>query len=484
MGYDVIVIGAGLGGLTAGAKLAKDGKKVLVIEQHDRPGGCATTFKRKDFTFEVGLHEMDGLDRTDLKTKIFRELNVFDNVEFLKVPEFYHFVNDKTQITIPHDPEKAVDILIKQFPREKAGIESFFDKIMNARKKNMEENETEQNLGDFLDTIIKDELLKLVLLGNLGYFHDDPYTLSLSYYAAAQGRYFRGGGNYIKGGSQMLSDYLASCIMANGGKVLLNHNVEHIISENGKAKGVEFIPNKSEKEHHKKEYADIIIANVSIPDVVNKLLSENAGNPIKNQIKDMKTGASLLSLYLGFKKPLKELGSQHYSYFIYDESVHKQADILDNNQGPFDKRSFTFIDYSQIDAGLAPKGKSVGVVCCIDYPDIWKSMDKDAYNKEKERVAQSFINRLEKIFPGIKKEIEYYEVATSKTVEKYIKTPNGAVYGFAQTPENVMKEKIVPIENLHFASAWTKIGGGFSGAIYSGYLCAYNIIKAKSRRLK
>ena len=62
MDYDVIVVGGGLGGLTAGAKLAKEGRKVLLIEQHDRPGGCATTFKRRDFIMEVGLHEMDGLD--------------------------------------------------------------------------------------------------------------------------------------------------------------------------------------------------------------------------------------------------------------------------------------------------------------------------------------------------------------------------------------------------------------------------------------
>ena len=69
MQYDIIIIGAGLGGLTAGAKLAKEGKKILLIEQHDRPGGCATTFKRKDLVFEVGLHEMDGLDKRAMKTR-------------------------------------------------------------------------------------------------------------------------------------------------------------------------------------------------------------------------------------------------------------------------------------------------------------------------------------------------------------------------------------------------------------------------------
>ncbi len=76
--HDVVIIGAGLGGLIAGAKLAREGKKVLVIEQHDRPGGYATTFQRGDYTLEVGLHEMDGPAPGDIKTKIFNDLGVFD----------------------------------------------------------------------------------------------------------------------------------------------------------------------------------------------------------------------------------------------------------------------------------------------------------------------------------------------------------------------------------------------------------------------
>ena len=177
MEYDIIVIGGGLGGLTAGAKLAKEGRKVLLIEQHDRPGGCATTFKRRDYTFEVGLHEMDGLDRRDMKTRIFNDLGVFDHVEFLKVPEFYHFKNERFDITIPHDADRAMDVLTEKFPSEKEGIEAYFDQVLNARKKAKEsEGKTEITLGEFLDSIIKNEDLKLVLLGNLGYFHDDPST--------------------------------------------------------------------------------------------------------------------------------------------------------------------------------------------------------------------------------------------------------------------------------------------------------------------
>ncbi len=106
--FDAIIIGAGLGGLTAGAKLAKEGKKICLIEQHIIPGGCATTFKRKDFTVEVGLHEMDGLDKNDPKVNVFNDLNVFNNVEFIKVPEFYRFKHGETDIVMRIKSRKQI----------------------------------------------------------------------------------------------------------------------------------------------------------------------------------------------------------------------------------------------------------------------------------------------------------------------------------------------------------------------------------------
>jgi phytoene dehydrogenase-like protein len=135
MKYDIIIIGAGLGGLIAGAKLSREGKKVLLIEQHNRPGGCATTFKRKNFTFEVGLHEMHGPSPSDLKTKIFNDLDVFNNVEFIRIPEFYRFVNDRVEVIIPHDPELAIDRLSGLFPQETDGIKAYFDQLLKPRKK-------------------------------------------------------------------------------------------------------------------------------------------------------------------------------------------------------------------------------------------------------------------------------------------------------------------------------------------------------------
>ena len=132
--FDVIIIGSGLGGLTAGAKLAKEGKRVLLIEQHNIPGGCATTFKRKDYTMEVGLHAIDGLDEQDPKKKVFEDLGVFDHVQFIQTNEFYRIRNESLDSTIPCSTQTATEYLIRKFPSEKKGIKKFFKTICDIRK--------------------------------------------------------------------------------------------------------------------------------------------------------------------------------------------------------------------------------------------------------------------------------------------------------------------------------------------------------------
>jgi len=479
MKYDIIIIGSGLGGLTAGAKLSREGKKVLLIEQHDRPGGYATTFKRGDFILEVGLHEMDGPSPGDIKTKIFNDLDVFKNVEFIRLPEFYRFINDRIDMTIPHDPEVAMERLSGLFPGENVGIKAFFNQILRPKKKVYENEQQDRSLGEFLDSIINNEDLKLVLLGNLGYFHDDPYSISLAYYSMSQGSYFTGGASYIKGGSQKLSDHLARFIREHGGEVLLNHIVTGIKTDNHKVTGILYKRIKDPGTSVMEASANDIITNTAMPNAAD-LLPHKYGDELKNELRNQKTGASLLTLYLGFNKPVKELGNRYYSTFVFDSGIKSQKDILTNNMGDLASRSYTFVDYSQIDSGLAPADKSVGAICCIDYLKDWEGLDRKDYISKKEKVAAGFIKRLEDLIPGTKNIIEYYEVGTPATLKRYTLNPGGAVYGFAQTPSKKMINISTLPDNLHFASAWGKTGGGFSGAIYGGYLCAINILRKKS----
>ena len=277
----------------------------------------------------------------------------------------------------------------------------------------------------------------------------------------------------------MLSDHLAGYIGKHGGNVLMNHIVTGIIYENNNPAGVSCERKRGSSSGIIKAYGNEIIINAAIPNVA-ELLPDQYGTKLKNEIKNQKPGASLLTIYFGFKSYLSNIGNYHYSSFVFDGSVKTQSDILQNNKGDFQNRSFTFVDYGQIDSGLAPEGKSVGGLCCIDYLKDWEYLSKEEYDNKKEEVAKIFIDRLEDLIPGISGEIEYYEVGTSATIKRYTLNPGGAVYGFAQTPSKPIIDASNISDNLHFASAWGKTGGGFSGAIYCGYLCAYDILRKKN----
>jgi all-trans-retinol 13,14-reductase len=478
MNYDIIIIGGGLGGLTAGAKLAKEGKRILLLEQHDRPGGCATTFKRKHFTMEVGLHEMDGLHPRDMKTRIFRDLGIFEKVHFAEVPEFYRFINQRQDIVIPHNPDDAQKILNDRFPHERNGIKEYFSHVLNARKIVSESvGKPDRSMGEFLDQIITNEDLKLVLLGNLGYFHDDPYSISWLYYLTAQGSYYSGGAKFVKGGSQMLSNALSEVIEEFEGTVQLNSLVTSIEFDGMKAAGVTY---RNLDENNKMTHSangNIIIVNAAVPNLAHELLPSRYSINLREQIKRNKIGASLLTVYYGFNKSLSDLGNNYYSTCIYDASVRSQADILTNNHSDFSVRSFILVDYSQIDSRLAPPGKGVGAVCCIDYTSDWEGLDRETYKKKKADVAEIFTDRCEKIIPGFRAAVDHVEVGTSLTVKRYTLNPEGAVYGFAQIPGRSTDYLSALPDNIYIASAWGKFGGGFSGSIYSGYMTALDILR-------
>lgn len=477
MKYDVIIIGGGLGGLTAGAKLSKEGKHVLLLEQHDRPGGCATTFTRKGYTMEVGLHEMDGLHSADGKTKIFNDLGLFDGVEYLQLPEFFRFYNGRTDLVMPHDKDQAMEMLKSHFPAEQEGIDAYFARLMNARRINvMERDKPDISIGEYLDSIFKNEEIKLVLMGNLGYFHDDPYTLSLRYFSIAESSYFNGRANFIRGGSQVLSNKLVSQIRSFGGHVLLNHKVTSIEVENGSIKNVGFINIQPGDHAEITATADEYIANAALPQIA-EMIKSPAGKQLRTELSVHPIGASLLTVYFGFSKSLKDQGHKHYSTFVFDGSVKSLKDIKRNNASDFSTRSFTFVDYSQIDSGLAEDRKSVGAICCIDYLKDWITLSKEEYKARKKKAEEALTSRLELLIPGCSVHLEHIETGTAKTVQRYTLNPEGAVYGFAQVPNRQAIKALEAFKNLSLASAWGKFGGGFSGAIFSGYMTAVDLLR-------
>jgi phytoene dehydrogenase-like protein len=483
---EICIIGSGLGGLTSGALLAKAGYKVTLLEQHYALGGAATAFKRKGYTCEVGLHEMDGLYTDKNKKKIFESLGVYDNIEFVQVPEFFRTKTDNLDFTMPENSKDAIIALVKKYPDQEKGIKKYFDTISNISKEmsgvirmkwwqfplfpllfpNIYKFK-DKSTREALDAIIDNEELKMLLNSNIGYYHDYVDTFSFLYHSLGQNSYFTGGGWFIKGGSQQLSNYLAKVITDNGGDVITRANVTEI-SEKGDNKLIKYTRKKEDIEIE----SDIIISNASPMDTY-KMAN------IEYQQEKKIVGNSLLTVYIGFKNNVKSIyGERPYSNFYFGK-VKDIDSYHDNLKEDITKRGFIFVDYSQIDSQLTADEKSFGVFCSVDYLKDWENLSKEEYTEKKKKLAEGYFDKLEEDYPNIRDHVEFYEVGTAKTMKRYLRTNNGTAYGFAPTPKQFLKKPKVKsdlINNLYFTGAWV-IGGGFSPAINSGGLCYKNIIR-------
>lgn len=504
MDYDAIIIGTGIGGLIAGAKLAKEKKRILLLEQESTPGGYASCLKLSDdYMIDFGLHAMDGLYEKDPKIEVFEDLDLFFNVEFDKVlTGFYKFYNERKEFTIPDSEEEAIEKLTEWFPDEGKSIPKFFKTINKITQDthNIPRSKFMQGLigpfvpmifpsipkwggktaGDLFDSHFKNEDLKLALAGTMQYYGDDPYNLSAIIYAIALSSRFRGGTHFIKGGSIKFSYSLVKFIKQHGGTFLFDRVVTKIIVERGKAVGVEYITKGGTEKKVHKIHGRIIIANAPVPQIANELLQGKRYKKFKEQINKLEVGHSLLNIYLGFSKPPSEAGSSSYTTVVNDPSVISLDQLADNNKSDYEKRNFIFVDFSQIDSRLTPLGRSIGVISTIDYIENWGGLSKAEYTAKKKEVAHIFIDRLHKLMPDMIGSIDYYYVSTPRTKAEYTLNPNGTFLGFAYTPKQSgmmrLKNKS-PVKNLYFASAWTFPGGGYSSTIWSGWQCAKEVLK-------
>ena len=497
--YDAIIIGGGLGGLSAGAKLATEGKRVLLLEQQPVPGGCATTFHRLDVDFEVSLHELGGFSEGDVHHQIYEDLGILDALELVSLPEFYRFRHGDTDIVVPHDVDGAIDAFVEAFPDETAAIERFFEVITDIRSELLSVSRSSRprlwemprfvlehptlvrhrnaTLGEFLDSLTDDEELKMALSANYGYYHDDPYALALTWFAIAQATYYTEGGYYIKGGSRVLSDHLVSVVESNGGSVELGRLVTDILVEDGEAVGVRHERANSGGDPQVENGAHVI-ANGAVPNVAEHLLPVPYGGELEAEIADLEPGPSMLMLYLAFDPTPAELGNDHYSTFVVADEVESLAETSPPHGESYGRRGFVFADYSQIDAALTPEGKGVGTVVTFDYMTNWAGLTESEYEQKKQFVTRVLTRRLGELVPGIEDTILHAELATPRTIKRFTLNPGGEPYGFAQIPTQTFERRSIrsPLPNLSFASAWTNPGGGFGTTMMSGYWAALDLL--------
>ena len=502
--YDAIVIGSGLGGLTAGALYSRTGARVLLLERNGSFGGAATTYRRGSLTIEASLHETTHPVSVggDPKREVFEALDLDTSVEFVSVGDFQEVrsVLLGEPFVLPHGLDAVEARLTERFPRERKGIRAFVRQIgrtlkfgefagpdhglpwrmAHAGELPLDLWAVARDIRSSLSTVLKryfgdNEAIKFAVAPNLPYYTDDPDTFWWLGYAVAQGGYLRGGGYYIKGGSQVLSNRLAEIIREEGGETLTQCPAVGIeLGTDGRVTGVRYRSLENGAETTAR--APLVFANAA-PQVIETLLPAPQRTEFMRPFRDRPLSISLVSATIGLRMQPSSFGISSYSTMLIPGWMRKLSDFKQGTallaEPPGERLpALCVVDYNRIDSGLTDGEVFPLSVVCADRLENWPETSIAAYKRRRDAWLEAIIARLDDEWPGIASAVVEKSIATARTMHEYLNTPGGAVYGFAlRAPEHFPKGPpqtfATSIEGLFLASAYSGFGG-FTGTMGGG----------------
>lgn len=480
----VIVIGAGIGGLTAAALLAKRGYRVTIFEQAFVPGGCASTFRRRGFTFDVGATQVAGLESGGIHHRIFTELEIEPPEAIICNPACAVFLpGESIPINIWYEPSMWKAECERQFPGSEklwrlfatlfriswefqcrepilppANLWDLWQLIKALRFQTLIATPfTPLSVGDILRFYKLDKDLRLKTFLDLQlklYSQVDAEETALLYAATVLGVSQAPHGLYhLKGSMQVLSDRLVEAFKRYNGSLFLRHTVKRICVTGGKATAV-IVENQKTGESWKED-ADIIIANVTVQNLV-KLLGEDVPAGYRYRVDKLPPASGAFVVYLGVKQEAIPPGCPLHLQFLYDYN----SEIAENNS--------LFVSVSYPGDGRASEGMATIIASSFTDTKIW--WHTAAYEELKNRYMEDAILRLSKYFHLTNDTIIYKEAATPRTFERFTGREYGIVGGIGQRVSTFgffSFSTRTPIKQLWLVGDSTHPGEGTAGVSYS-----------------
>ena len=505
--YDAIIIGSGLGGMTTAAFMVRYGKKVLLLEQHDVPGGFTHSFKRKGYEWDVGVHYVGQVGHENSQMRRVFDYVTDGQLKWNSMGEVYdRVVIDGTTYNFVVGYDNQIVELLKHFPEEEAAIRAYFKlvrgfplssglffgersmpKFLSAtvgwfmRRSFLKR--ARRTTYEVLSELTTNPKLIAVLCAQCGDYGLPPKRSSFAIHAGLVDHYLNGG-YYPEGGAPAIAREIIGGIEERGSVVALKAEVAKLLVENGRAVGVR-MQNGDEIRAKK------IVSGAGARNTFLKLWPENVPLPakIRKGLREIAPSVSHVCLYVGLNASDQELALPKSNYWLYD-TYDFDGEYDRNLLGEFSSRPL--LAYISFPSAKDPKwsathpGKATVQViapCPFPWVEQWKdsrwSRRGPEYLRFKEQWREVLLNKLFTVVPQVREHVDYCEVSTPLSTQHFNRYDRGEIYGLEHTPQRMQARFLrahTPLPGL-FLTGQDVVMVGVGGALMSGVITAVATLK-------